>query len=80
MLDKKETEHEVSLFSVRGETAQLLEKYAKRIEELEQEVDKLKTLQDIQVERNASESESHQIMKISLSPLPESQRENQPRL
>jgi hypothetical protein len=49
LLDKKENEHEVSIFSVRGETAQLLEKYARRIEELEQEVDRLKTIQDIQV-------------------------------
>ncbi|XP_035706771.1 protein cappuccino isoform X3 [Folsomia candida] len=48
VLEKKENAHEINLFSVRGETAQLLEKYAKRIEELEQEVDKLKTLQDIQ--------------------------------
>ena len=49
ILQKKETEHAVQVFSLRGENAELIEKYVKRIQELEIELEKLRTIQEIQV-------------------------------
>jgi len=49
-MQKKTEEHELEVFSVRGETQEAIgRKYASRIQELEKECEKLKTLLDIQV-------------------------------
>ena len=68
ILEKKIAQHEVDVFAVRGETVELLQKkYASRIEELEKEVETLRTLLSIQVRRR-----KHHLRPICdvLTPLP----------
>ncbi|CAG7729368.1 unnamed protein product [Allacma fusca] len=48
IIEKKEADHAVQVFALRGESAELIEKYLKRIQELEVEVEKLKTINEIQ--------------------------------
>ena len=48
ILEKKEAEHAVQVFSVRGESAELVDKYLKRIQELETEIEELKTINEFQ--------------------------------
>jgi hypothetical protein len=57
VLDKKTAEHELKVFSVRGETQEATErKFMNRIEELEKECDTLRTLINIQVRKGDLES------------------------
>jgi len=49
IVDGKESEHELKIFNLRGETAEIVNKYTSRIKELESEVERLKVLNDIQV-------------------------------
>ena len=50
ILEKKEAEHAVQVFSVRGESAELVDKYVKKIQELETEIEELKTINELQSE------------------------------